>query len=439
MPSWLIDISYILAAIVLVLLNGFFVAAEFALVKIRGIHLNEMVRRELPLAGTARWLGDRLEASLSACQLGITMASLGLGWIGEPAFARLLAPLLHSVGVTSDAAIHMTAFIVAFIGITAAHLVIGEQAPKIFAIRRPEIVLIWCALPLKAFYILSYPLLIGLKSATSFLLRYAGIRELEGHGLPYSEEEIRMQLEEARLRGEMSRSEHRMLSAVFEFNDMICRRVMTPRADIVFLDIKRPVSENVELARKTKHTRYPVCEGSLDKVIGFVHVKDLVGVPENASLDLRSIMRPAHRVPETMTVSRLLRHFQETHQLMALVVDEYGTVIGTVTSENALEVIVGPVEDEFDEEPQDIVKEGEGLFVVLGGVSLDTLNLQLKTQFGSAEIDTISGLLTARLGRLAEVGDKVDLDGAKAEVIEVEGERAKRVRLTLEVDSGENA
>ncbi|MFC1601846.1 hemolysin family protein [Candidatus Sumerlaeota bacterium] len=437
MPGWLNDVVYIIVAVFLVLLNGFFVAAEFALVKLRGIHLDELVREKRPFARTARWLGERLEASLSVCQLGITMASLGLGWIGEPAFARLLTPILNAVGIDSPTAVHTTAFIVAFGGITVLHLVIGEQVPKIYAIKRPARVLIWCALPLKISYVLLYPLLIALKAATSFLLGLAGIKEGEGHENPLSEAEIRSLLEESHVRGEMSRGEHRMLEAVFEFHDVVCRRVMTPRADVAFFDINQPLSDNIKRAKEGKHTRYPVCEASLEKIIGVVHVKDLVGIGDGDAMDLRSVLRPPHRIPETMLISSLLRHFQETRQHMAFVVDEYGTLAGIVTLENVLEVIVGPVEDEFDTEEPEILPDGAGGFAVLGGARIDLLNHKLKLRLDTTEADTISGLLTARLGRLLQVGDIVELQGAKAEVLEMKGERAWRILLRPDTDSEE--
>ena len=181
----------------MVLLNGFFVAAEFALVKVRGSQLDELVKQRRPFAKTARWLGDRLDASLSACQLGITMASLALGWVGEPAFAKLLEPLFHAVGITSTTALHTTGFIVAFTIITALHLVIGEQAPKIYAIRRPELMVLWCAVPLKVFYVLFYPFLMALSYSTSKLLRLVGIEGASDHETPHTEAEIRTLIHQA--------------------------------------------------------------------------------------------------------------------------------------------------------------------------------------------------------------------------------------------------
>src|SRR5210317_2107569 len=243
MTPWLNDLLMIFIAGLLVLINGFFVGAEFALVKIREGRIDEMVKERRPFASTAGWLVERLDASLSACQLGITMASLGLGWIAEPAVAHLLRPLILSIGITSEILIHGIAFTIAFTTITAFHLVLGEQAPKIAALRRPETAVLWCALPLKIFYFLSYPFMAALNSTTAFLLRLAGIEGASEHEIPHSEEEIRALLMQAHIAGELSRSEHRLINAVFEFDELVCRLVMLPRADVVFLNINNSLSE----------------------------------------------------------------------------------------------------------------------------------------------------------------------------------------------------
>jgi len=233
MTDWMYDITKILIALFLVLVNGFFVASEFALVKLRRGRLEELVKTRRPFAVTARWLSQRLDASLSACQLGITMASLGLGWIGEPAVAHLLRPLLIAIGVNSEIILHTAAFIIAFTAITAAHLVLGEQAPKIAAIRNPENAALWSAVPLKFFYYLSYPLLASLNAATSFLLRMAGITESSEHDMPHSEEEIRTMISVGHKEGTVEKAEAEMLHKVFDFGDRPVYEVMVPRLEVV--------------------------------------------------------------------------------------------------------------------------------------------------------------------------------------------------------------
>jgi CBS domain containing-hemolysin-like protein len=433
--TWIPDVVNIIFAIILVLINGFFVAAEFALVKVRPSRLDEQAAKNRTFATTARWLTRRMDASLSACQLGITMASLGLGWIGEPAIAHLLRPLLQAAGVASEIWLHGIAFAVAFTAITAAHLVFGEQAPKIFALRRPEKVLLWFALPMKLFYFLSYPVMVALNATTSLLLKKIGVEGASEHDAVHSEDEIKALLGLAREHGELSRAEHRLLNAVFEFDDTVCRRIMQPRSDIIFFDVNRPFAENNALAKESRHSRYPLCEGSLDHVLGVVHIKDLIGVSPEKQDALPSIARPAQFVPETMRISRLLRQFQETHQHMAFIVDEYGTVVGCATMEDVLEQIVGPVEDEFDANPPKIEPDGPGKFMVTGGASIAAVNRQLKLELVSIEAETLSGLLVEKTGQVPKVGDRIELEGAVAEVLEVRGSKASRICMVLEQSS----
>ena len=431
MPPWLLDVSYLGLALFLVVLNGFFVAAEFSLVKVRGSQIEDLVRQNRPFSKTAMWLAERLEDSLSACQLGITMASLALGWVGEPAFARLVEPLLKGIGVTSPGVIHGVGFTIAFTLITALHLVIGEQAPKIFAIRRPEQMVLWCAVPMKFFYVISYPLLISLNWMTGLILKRLGV-DSAGHDAPHSEEEIRALLREAQVHGDMSRSEHRLLDAVFEFDDMICRRVMVPRADVEFFNVTNSYDECIEQARRSRHTRFPLCDESLDQVLGVVHIKDLMAVQDVAEFDLRGIARPPKTVPENMQISKLLRHFQAVRQHMAFVIDEYGTIIGMVTMENVIEQIVGSVQDEFDLETPEIVPDGPGQFIVLGSTPIDVIEKILNIYRGDDDVDTFSGLLMARHGVILTAGDHIPLGRGHAEVLEVKNSRAEKIRVVLE-------
>ncbi|QDT00277.1 hemolysin family protein [Adhaeretor mobilis] len=439
MDGWLHDALFISIALLLVVLNGFFVAAEFALVKVRLSQIDALVQAGRPFAKTARWLTERLDASLSACQLGITMASLALGWVGEPAFAHLLLPLFKLVGVQSEEALHIASFIVAFSAITTLHLVIGEQAPKIFAIRRPEQMILWCAAPMKFFYIILYPFLVVLNKTTAWLLKKVGIDGASEHGSPHTVSEIRHLLRESHVQGNLSRAEHRLLNAVFEFEDLICRRVMVPRKDVVFFDEGQSVGECLAVAKSTKHTRYPYCNGSLDDVRGVIHMKDLLGVSAaDTDFKIDSIKRPVHKVPEKMPISKLLKHFQATHQLLAFVVDEYGNVIGIVTLENVLESIVGAVEDEFDTEEPRIKEEGPGNFVVSGSTLLREIEKRLELKLDEGDVDTVAGVLMSRSGKLPTEGDKVAFDGAMAEIIEVERDHATKVRFTLDSDSSQS-
>ena len=429
MAPWVIDLIEVGVALFLVALNGFFVAAEFAFVKVRGSQVEEFVRKQRPGSKTARWLVERLEQSLSACQLGITMASLGLGWVGEPAFARLLEPLLRGLGVTSEVLIHGICFTIAFTLITALHLVVGEQVPKIFSIRRAEQMALWCAVPMKVFFVLSYPLLVSLNGATAIILKRLGV-EGPGHEAPHSEEEIRALLREAQIHGDVTRSEQRLIDAVFEFDDTICRRVMVPRVDVEFFTVGQSLEECLEQARRSRHTRFPLCDGSLDRILGVIHIKDLLRVSNQDECRLESISRPPKSVPENMPISRLLRHFQAARQHMAFVMDEYGTTIGIVTLENVLEQIVGAVQDEFDLETPDVVPDGPGQYIIQGSAPVDEVARTLGLQPDDGDYDTFSGLLMARAGKILEAGDHIRIEGATAEVLEVKGSRALRIRVT---------
>lgn len=231
MPPWLTDVIEIAVALFLVVLNGFFVAAEFALVKVRTSRIDELIEAGRPFSKTSRWLADRMEPALSACQLGITMASLALGWVGEPAFASLLEPAFHAVGVSSAAALHTLAFIVSFTTITALHLVVGEQVPKIFAIRRPEDMLLWCALPLKLFYVGAWPLMAALNWITSVILARLGLEGDAGHGEIHTETEIQTLLATSHEHGHLTRSEHKLINAVFRFAGRRPRRCSHERPD----------------------------------------------------------------------------------------------------------------------------------------------------------------------------------------------------------------
>ncbi len=431
MPDWFPDLITILIALILVLVNGFFVAAEFSLVKVRLGRIEQLVANRKLFSRTAKWLAQRLEQSLSACQLGITMASLALGTIGEPAFAKLIEPLLRAIQIQSPAIVHAVAFAISFTFVTALHLVIGEQAPKIFAIRKPETILLACAIPLQIFFVATYPLMQCLNVSTTWLLRIVGATEANKSSIPYTEEEIRALLREAHVHGNLTGSEHSLINAVFEFADLVCRRIMVSRTDVDFVDINEQTSVTLAMMHRTKHTRYPICDGSLDAVLGVLHVKDISGATINDGFDWKSLMRPPKKVPENMPISKLLRHFQGTHQHMAFVVDEYGMMIGIVTLENVLEEIIGEVADEFDIEDPEIVPDGPDSFVILGSTAVQDVENRLGIQFEYADVDTMSGLLLNKAERLLVAGDVIEFPNAIAKVLSVSDDRATKVRLTL--------
>ena len=417
----------------LVILNGFFVAAEFALVKVRISQVEKMMAENLPFSKMAHWLAIRMDHSLSACQLGITMASLALGYVGEPAFASLLEPIFKIAGVESAKWLHIFSFIVSFSVITSLHLVIGEQAPKIFAIRRPESMVRWCAPLMVFFFYLLFPFMYILNWATEVFLKLVGLTSNEGHGSVHTEEEIKAVLRESYFHQQLTDSEHALLNRVFEFDDLLCREVMLPRSDIQILDINLTMNELMEIVRKTKHTRYPVCNGSLDALLGVVHIKDLVGIDVRGSdFNLEAILREPQKVPDGMPITLVLSTIQKSRQLMTFVVDEYGIIVGVCTLENVLEKIVGPVDDEFDSVTEPLIqKVNDREFLVLGSALIKDVEKEFGISINKEGIDTVAGIIMDKSKKVPEVGDKVEFNKTTAEVVEVSNDHADKIRFIL--------
>jgi CBS domain containing-hemolysin-like protein len=418
--------------VLLVLVNGFFVAAEFALVKVRPTQIQPIAARGDRRARVAAHMIRHLDAYLSATQLGITLASLALGWIGEPAFAWLLEPLVGLIPGASPALLHSVSLGGAFLTITMLHIVLGELAPKSIAIRKSEPTALWIALPLFLFYKLTYPAIFLLNRAANFVLRLVGIAPATGDELAHSEEELRLLLLTHDHGGRLPEQQGQLLDNVFELSHRSARQVMVPRADVVFLTIQRSVEENLVIARQSGHTRFPLCEGDLDKVVGLVHIKDLFrGVTPPRSL--RQVAREISFVPETLTLDRLLKRMRAERIHLAAVLDEYGGVSGIVTFENVIEELVGPIQDEFDAEKPELVKKGENLYHVSGSMLVVDLEDELGIEFSDRDEDTIAGAVISELGRRPRAGDRVDLGPLAAEVLEVERNRIRtlRVRVTL--------
>ena len=402
-------------ALLLVFLNGFFVSAEFSIVKIRATRIEELTRKGSKKARKARQMVENMDEYLSATQLGITLASLGLGWLGEPAFAELFSPLFTSVGSFEPLVVHSLAGGSAFVLITFLHIVLGELAPKSLAIQKTESAVLTTAGPLIAFYNISYPFIWSLNSTANLLLRLIGIRPATASEGAHSEEELRMILAQSRRGGILDQDEQKMLERVFEFADRSARQIMLPAGEVIFLDTLKSFEENLRIARMHGHTRYPLCEGSFDRVIGVVHVKDLfwrfreLG-PE---FDLKAIKRPVRFVPESKLIKSLLPEFRRTRTHLSFVVDEFGSTIGIVTLEDILEELVGEIQDEFDSEtpPAMIQEKGPGQYLVHGRTLLDDLEQEFDIEFEDDENDTIAGHVMMILGRTAKVGDEVQVAG----------------------------
>src|SRR5262245_11859914 len=337
----------------LILANAFFVAAEFAIVKVRGAHIDDLARRGSPLAQVARRIIHNLDASLAAAQLGVTFASLGLGWVGEPAVAKVVEPLLAVVCIWSPAVIHGVSFAVAFACITGLHILVGEQMPKFLGIRHSQEVALWTSLPFLLFSWCFYPVLWLLNACANGLLRFFGFRDASTQELAHSEEELRMILSESQRHGALSAGKVNLLENVLDLAGRTALEVMVPRPDIDYLSLSRNWKENLETIYRTGHTRYPLCETDIDHVIGMVHIKDifLQRIEIKTPADLLKIKREVLFVPESRPVEALQQDFQQRRLHMAMVVDEYGSTTGLVTLEDVLEELVGEIQDEFDAEP----------------------------------------------------------------------------------------
>ena len=421
-------------AILLILVNGFFVATEFALVKVRASRVRQLAEQGRAAAIATEEMLAQLAAYLSACPVGITLASLALGWIGEPAFAGLIRPWLAMLGPWAAGASHAIAVGVAFVLITVLHIVVGEQAPKIVAIARPEPVALAVALPMRVFYRVFYPFIQLLNRATRFLLAPLGIStdQREGH---HTEEEARTILAESLAGGRASEVRRRLVERALEFANKRARQFMIPRADIVFLDVERPLPENLETARRLGYTRYPLVEGSIDEVVGIVHIRDLAAAEGRVtgSDELRRFAREPLFVPEASNADVLLRQFQSRRLHQAIVVDEYGGTSGLVTLEDLLEELIGSeIQDEFDAgEAAPLLALGEGAYSVTGGYALDELLGVLELELAKEETEdavTVGGYVQNRLGRIGRVGDVVPLGpGHALRVLETRQRRVLRV------------
>jgi CBS domain containing-hemolysin-like protein len=376
--------------LILVLLNGFFVAAEFALVKVRGSRIDTLAEEGNRNAKFTKKILNNLDAYLSACQLGITLASLALGWLGEPTIAVILQPLLTKLAF-NDFVIHTISFIISFSIITFFHITLGEQFPKTYAIRKSENISLWTAAPIIFFHKLMYPFILLLNGSSNRMLRLSGIEPTNGHEEAHSEEEIRILMKESNKSGFIDNTELSFVDNIFDFADTTAREVMIPRTEMVCLYANLPFEENKEAALTEMHTRYPVCETDKDNIIGFVHIKDFM--KKSDVKEMRAIIRPLLSVPESMQISQLLKLMQKKRTHMALLIDEYGGTSGIVTVEDIIEEIVGEIQDEFDEERPSIELLDENTHSLDGLLNIEVVNDHFGLEIENDDYDTIAGWL----------------------------------------------
>lgn len=430
----LIIILKILAVLVLVLLNGFFVASEFAIVKIRDTQLQPLVKQGKTRAKIAQQVVAQLDRYLSAAQLGITLASLGLGWIGEPVFAALLHPLMTRLQITSESVQHTVSFIVGFSAITFLHITAGEQAPKWLAIQKPLPTTLWVVWPLVWFYRTSYPLIWAINQASLWLLRRMGIHPASETELAHSEEELRLLFMEAQRRTGVTAPFGRdMVLNALELRRRVARDVMRPRKEIAALNTGDSIAACLDVAEKTRFSRFPLTEGGdLDRMLGVVHIKDLYAMRIKARTggDLTPAVRKVIYISESAHLEKLLHLLLERRMHMAVVVDEFGGTVGLVTLENILEEVVGPIQDEFDQEKPLAVRRDENIWEVDGALPVHELAELAGVAIDPEGASTTSGWVTQRLGGFPKDGDVVKLGGGfELAVEDMDGPRVARLKL----------
>jgi CBS domain containing-hemolysin-like protein len=426
------DALRLIAVLLLVLANGFFVAAEFALVSVRKTRIAELITQGNTSALWVRRALEDPDRFIAATQLGITLASLGLGWIGEPALGKLIQPIINLFPVAiEDALSHSLSAGLAFAIITFLHVVIGELAPKSIALQNPERTSLIVAQPTVFTEWIFKPAIWLLNGAGNALLKLLGIKPAGAHELVHSPEEIKMLTTASAESGIVKDSEEEMLHAVFDFGDMLVRHVMVPRTEMIAIQGNSNLEEMIEVAIQHPFTKLPVYEESLDQIIGVVHLKDLVRAIHgegNSSKNARDLMRDAIFIPETARLDDLLNRFRARKRHIGIVLDEYGGTAGVVTLEDLLEEIVGEVSDPFDDEPE-ITPMPDGSSSVDGLTLIDEVNEHFTLDLSDPNYDTIAGYILGQLGRMAQIGDVLTVDGATLRITAMDGLRIARISI----------
>jgi CBS domain containing-hemolysin-like protein len=423
----------ILAVFALVLTNGFFVAAEFALIRVRETQLDALVGRGQRRAKMALHIVRNLNSYLSATQLGITMARLG-----EPVFTTLLSPLLISLGVESGAWQHSISFAIGFSALTFLHITAGELAPKWMTIQKPLPIALWVAHPLRWFYLAFYPFNRLLNLSARWLLQKIGIELDVASDCAHSEEELRLVLASA----QSEAGGRNIILNALDLRHRVAREVMRPRHEIAAFNTEATIAGCLALAEKTRYSRFPLCEGGdLDKTRGVVHIKDLYPVLRDPALagrttaDLLPVARPLIYVPETARLEKLLQLFLERKLHFAVVVDEYGGTVGIVTLENVLEELVGQIQDEFDQEKLKLERVGENVWEADGALPLHELEKVIGETRHEEVVATASGWMTQKLGGFPKVGDALTVGMCELRVEETDGPRVVRLKITKRAET----
>lgn len=402
-------LSDIFITLFLVFLNGFFVAAEFAIVKVRSSQLEIKAKKGHRVAILAKHITTHLDGYLAATQLGITLASLGLGWIGEPVVSKIIISIMDYAGFQiSPELAHDIALPIAFGIITVLHIVFGELAPKSIALQRSESTTLAVSYPLQFFFILFKPIIWVLNGIANFLLRLFGISAVHGSEV-HSSDELKYLVMQGKESGAIEQTNYDIIKNAFNFSEHTAKQVMVPRTLVTALDLNDLDDASIEAVILDSYSRIPCYEDNLDNIVGIVYLKDiLLNLRKEKSVELRKILRPVPTIPETKRIGQLLKDFQVRHQQMAIVVDEYGGTTGIVTMEDILEELVGEIQDEFDNEIPIVEKMGDNQFVVLASSSLDDINDHLPYNIERSQLyDTLAGYLINKFGRIPNTNEKI--------------------------------
>ncbi len=427
-----INVLLVLLAFILVLLNAFFVAAEFGMVKLRATRV-EAIKASYGLKGKILFnVHQHLDAYLSACQLGITFASLGLGWIGEPAFAHLMEPFLLLIGVNSPQFITVIAFFTAFSFISFLHIVVGELMPKSLAIRQSERVSVWTALPLYGFYWLMYPAIWVLNTCSNFLLKVFNLDAVHHGEHFYSTEEIKLLLNASHLHGELTEEEVDIIEHTLDLADLKVTEVMRFSEEMVMIDLNQPINQMMSLIMEHRYSRYPVYDPEQKDIIGIIHVKDILpAIYHKSELDdLRPFIRPILKISRRLPALDLLRQFREGMPHFALVYSGKSNILGFVTLDNLLQVLIGRIKDEFHRTKVDWVLNKDGSITASGNCSIYSLEQAIDREIDvEDDIDILTGLFLQRLGYMPKEGEHIDFPEFSADIEKIKATKILKVRI----------
>jgi CBS domain containing-hemolysin-like protein len=411
--------------------TGFFVSYEFAIVKVRSTRIDQLVSEGNKSAVVAKSIISNLDEYLSACQLGITITALGLGWLGEPTVDQIIHPLLNSLHLPESVA-SITSFILAFACVTFIHVVVGELAPKTFAIQKAERLTLIFARPMMLFYKIMYPFIKALNGSARFVVGMFGLKPATEHENAHSEEELQLIISESYKSGEINQSEYKYVNNIFEFDDRIAKEIMVPRTEIVVFDQSQTLKECLEIVSIENYTRYPVIDGEKDHIVGMVNMKEVLteyikGM--NVETSIGRYVRPVIQVIESIPIQDLLVKMQKERVHMAILIDEYGGTAGLVTVEDILEEIVGDIRDEFDgDEVPEINHINENKTVVDGKVLIEEVNDLFGLDIDHSDMDTIGGwMMSEKIDVL--VGDKIHYNDYEFTILEVEGYHIKLLEI----------